>query len=46
MPLESGDKAPAFNLVDQHGDKIRLSSFKGTKVLVYFYRKTLISCHI
>ena len=39
MPLEPGDKAPAFNLVDQHGDKIRLSSFKGTKVLVYFYPK-------
>jgi len=37
--LESGDKAPSFNLVDQHGDKIRLSSFKGTKVLVYFYPK-------
>src|SRR5262245_46242315 len=39
MPLKSGDKAPAFNLVDQHGDKVRLSSFKGTKVLVYFYPK-------
>jgi len=35
--LESGDKAPAFNLVDQHGEEIRLSSFKGTKVLVYIY---------
>jgi peroxiredoxin Q/BCP len=39
MPLEPGDKAPNFNLVDQHGDKVRLSSFKGTKVLVYFYPK-------
>jgi peroxiredoxin Q/BCP len=39
MPLKPGDKAPAFNLVDQHGDKIRLSSFKGAKVLVYFYPK-------
>lgn len=34
-----GAKAPAFNLADQHGDKIRLSSFKGRKVLVYFYPK-------
>src|SRR5438477_8939162 len=39
MPLKPGDKAPAFNLVDQHGEKVRLSSFKGTKVLVYFYPK-------
>jgi peroxiredoxin Q/BCP len=39
MPLKPGDKAPAFNLVDQHGDKVRLSSFKGAKVLVYFYPK-------
>lgn len=32
-----GSRAPAFNLVDQRGDKIRLSSFKGRPVLVYFY---------
>ena len=35
----SGDKAPLFHLADQHGDKVRLSSFKGRKVLVYFYPK-------
>lgn len=34
-----GMRAPAFNLADQHGDKVRLSSFKGRKVLVYFYPK-------
>ena len=39
LRLAPGDKAPAFNLVDQAGDKIRLSSFKGRKVLVYFYPK-------
>jgi thioredoxin-dependent peroxiredoxin len=39
MPLESGDKAPAFNLPDQSGDKVKLSDFKGRKVLVYFYPK-------
>jgi len=39
MALTAGDKAPAFNLVDQAGDKIRLSSFKGRKVLVFFYPK-------
>lgn len=35
----AGDEAPAFNLTDQHGDKIRLASFKGRNVLVYFYPK-------
>ena len=35
----AGDRAPAFNLLDQRGEKIRLSSFKGRKVLVYFYPK-------
>ena len=30
---------PAFNLPDQHGNKVRLSSLKGRKVLVYFYPK-------
>ncbi|CAN5640944.1 thioredoxin-dependent thiol peroxidase [soil metagenome] len=38
-PPEPGVRAPAFNLADQHGDKVRLSSFKGAKVLVYFYPK-------
>jgi len=35
----AGDRAPAFNLADQDGTKVRLSSFKGRKVLVYFYPK-------
>ena len=39
MALSTGDRAPAFNLSDQQGNKIRLSSFKGRKVLVYFYPK-------
>src|SRR3954454_7732809 len=43
MPMatspEAGDRAPAFNLSDQAGNKLRLSSFKGRKVLVYFYPK-------
>ncbi len=37
--LEVGDRAPAFTLVDQHGDKVKLSDFKGTRVIVYFYPK-------
>lgn len=35
--LAVGDRAPAFHLTDQHGDKVRLSAHKGTPVLVYFY---------
>jgi peroxiredoxin Q/BCP len=33
------DKAPAFTLKDQAGRDVKLSSFKGRKVLVYFYPK-------
>ena len=34
-----GDKAPAFTLSDQDGNTVKLSGFKGRKVLVYFYPK-------
>ena len=37
--LEAGKKAPAFTLLDQDGNKVRLSELKGRKVLVYFYPK-------
>jgi peroxiredoxin Q/BCP len=37
--LKVGDKAPLFTLLDQHGTKVKLSGFKGRKVLVYFYPK-------
>ena len=37
--LEIGDKAPAIGLKDQDGEMVRLSSFKGRKVLVFFYPK-------
>lgn len=40
MPtLAAGAKAPAFTLVDQNGNKVRLSDFKGERVVVYFYPK-------
>jgi len=35
--LTPGTKAPAFNLTDQAGNDIRLASFAGRRVLVYFY---------
>jgi peroxiredoxin Q/BCP len=37
--LSTGSSAPAFTLADQDGNKVRLSSFKGRRVLVYFYPK-------
>jgi peroxiredoxin Q/BCP len=37
--LTVGATAPAFNLSDQTGTSVRLSSFKGRKVLVFFYPK-------
>ncbi|MDQ1403465.1 MAG: thioredoxin-dependent peroxiredoxin [Actinomycetota bacterium] len=39
MALKPGDKAPDFTLLDQAGNKVKLSDFKGRKVLVYFYPK-------
>ena len=39
-PLKPGDKAPDFTLLDQNGEKVKLSKLikerKG-KTLVYFY---------
>jgi peroxiredoxin Q/BCP len=37
--LSPGEKAPAFTLLDQAGKTVKLSDFKGRKVLVYFYPK-------
>ncbi len=37
MAPRPGDTAPAFELLDQHGEAVRLASLAGRKVLVYFY---------
>jgi peroxiredoxin Q/BCP len=39
MTISAGDKAPTFTLLDQDGQKVKLTDFKGRKVLVYFYPK-------
>jgi thioredoxin-dependent peroxiredoxin len=50
--LKVGDKAPAFDLEDQNGKKVRLADFRGQKLLVYFYPKastpgcTIQSCNV
>jgi peroxiredoxin Q/BCP len=43
ITLKEGDKAPDFTGVDQDGKKVKLSSFKGKKVILYFYPKDLTS---
>jgi peroxiredoxin Q/BCP len=35
--LEVGQQAPNFTLDTGDGDKVKLSEFKGTKVVLYFY---------
>lgn len=37
--LKVGQIAPEFTLNDQFGNQISLSSFKGKKVVIYFYPK-------
>jgi peroxiredoxin Q/BCP len=37
IQLKEGDKAPAFTGIDQNGNKISLSDYKGHKVILYFY---------
>lgn len=41
--LKSGDKAPQFTLLDQHENKVKLTDFKGRKVLLFFYPKASTS---
>jgi len=39
MPLEIGKKAPGFALPDEDGNTVKLSDFKGRRVVVFFYSK-------
>ncbi len=39
MELHKGDKAPDFEGKDQDGNTIKLSDFRGKKVVIYFYPK-------
>ena len=39
--LQIGDKAPAINAVDQNESSINLESYRGKKVVLYFYPKDM-----
>lgn len=37
--LKAGQKAPDFTVLNDSGEKVKLSNFKGKKVVLYFYPK-------
>lgn len=39
MTLQIGEPAPDFTLPDQDGTAVKLSQFKGQRVVIYFYPK-------
>ena len=39
MALQTGDPAPEILAKDQSGNEVKLSDFKGKKVILYFYPK-------
>lgn len=41
MTLKIGDKAPDFQVNDQDGHSVKLSSLRGKKVILYFYPKDM-----
>lgn len=52
VQLKEGDKAPAFTGMDQDGNKVSLSGYKGKKLVLYFYSEagsptcTIESCNL
>jgi len=39
IPLKIGDKAPNFEALDEKGNALKLSDYKGKKVVLFFYPK-------
>ena len=37
--LQEGDNAPDFVVKNQNGDDVKLSDFRGNRVVLYFYPK-------
>jgi peroxiredoxin Q/BCP len=50
--LKVGDQAPEFTSKDQNGNEVKLSDYKGKRVVIYFYPKdntpgcTMQACNI
>lgn len=38
-PVAAGKKAPDFTALDDRGEKLKLSDFKGRNVVLFFYPK-------
>jgi len=43
MAMEPGDKAPDFTLSDERGEPVKLSDYRGKRVVVFFYPKAMTS---
>jgi len=41
MAIEKGQDAPDFKIVASNGETVKLSDFKGTNVVLYFYPKDM-----
>ena len=37
--LQPGDTAPDFDVLDDHGNRVKLSDLRGKKVVLWFYPK-------
>jgi peroxiredoxin Q/BCP len=37
--LKTGNQSPDFKAIDQDGNEVKLSSYKGKKIILYFYPK-------
>lgn len=47
MRLKIGDTAPDFAIVDENGQKVSLTDFRGKKVVLFFYPKDMtLNCTI
>ena len=44
VAFEEGNKAPAFALYDDNGNKVRLADLAGQWVMLYFYPKGKGAC--
>ncbi|MBD8522889.1 thioredoxin-dependent thiol peroxidase [Lysinibacillus fusiformis] len=41
MTLQEGQKVPDFSLINEKGERVQLTDFKGQNVILYFYPKDM-----